>query len=156
MIVIRWHPTVISDTSDFVTPHGSRVFIHHEARFDGERTIIVDVGKSDIQEKINSYAPFCDINYMLHRLSIGDRSFINPRQPMYGDFSGMPTAPHDILNIARSAELRFSQLDAEEKKEFNNDYRVWLSRCMRDGVRPQSQLDSVVSDSSTGSTEVKE
>ena len=156
MIFIRWHPTRIQDTSEFVTPHGSRVFIHHEARFDGERTVIVETGKSDIQEKINSYAPFCDINYMLHRLSIGDRSFINSRQPMYGDFSGMPTAPHDILNIARSAELRFSQLTADEKKEYNNDYRVWLSRCMRDGLRPKSQSSENVDSSNPVPDEVKE
>ena len=35
---------------------------------------------------IDSFAPYTDLNYMLHRLSVGDTSVLSGRQAIYGDF----------------------------------------------------------------------
>lgn len=148
---MRFFPGIVRPVISFNTPPGSRVLIHHEARFDGERTIIVDTGTSDIQDAINSYAPFCDINYMLSRLKVGDRTVLNPASPMYGDFSGLPTNPHDIINVVRGAESSFNQLSAEERASCNNDFRVWLSRRLRPSSGPASPSDAVSSSPSSGS-----
>lgn len=143
---MRFIPATVRPVSYFVTAPGSRVIVHHEARFDGERTIIVDTGYSDLQDAINSYAPFCDITYMLNRLKVGDSSVLNASSPMFGDFSGLPTNPHDIFNIVRSAESTFNQLSQEERASCNNDFRVWLSRRIRPAAR-SSDSDSPVSTS---------
>lgn len=152
---MRFFPGCFSDTTKFVSPAGSRVLLHHEARFNGERTVIVESGRSDIQDAINSYAPFCDINYMLTRLKVGDSSVLNQVSPMYGDFSGLPSCPHDIFNIVKSAESSFNALSSQERQNFNNDFRVWLSRNLRPGSRPGSN-SSDLSSNSSGSDAVKE
>lgn len=152
---MRWHPVVIRDSCEFVCCPGSPVLIHREARFNGQSTVLVEVGRSDLREMMSSYAPFCDINYMLHRLSLGDHSVICRSQPLYGDFSSMPTNPHDILNIARAAESRFLHLSDEEKAACNNDYRVWLVRCMRAGPGSVEPSSVPVSSVDSAPSEVK-
>ena len=67
---------------------------------------------------------------MLHRLSVGDTSVLSGRQAIYGDFSGLPQNPVDMINVLNSAEQSFSQLPADEKAAFNNDYRVWLANLL--------------------------
>lgn len=109
------------------TPHGSRHKLVLEPRFNGKKVVLETVGTLDIQEKIESYAPFTDINYMLHRLKVGDFSVLADRQPLYGDFSNMPTNPIDVINLVHSAEASFNELDVDTKKRFNNDWRVWLA-----------------------------
>ncbi|AXQ66276.1 MAG: internal scaffolding protein [Microviridae sp.] len=90
---------------------------------------------------IDSYAPYTDLNYMLHRLSVGDTSVLSGRKAMYGDFSQLPQNPVDMINVLNSAEQSFSQLPSDEKVAFNNDYRVWLAH-MLDSVSNPVVLDS--------------
>lgn len=109
------------------TPIGKRIKTVLEPRFNGKKVVLESVGTLDIQEKIESFAPFADINYMLHRLKVGDRSVISANLPIYGDFSALPTNPVDVINLVHSAEATFSELDLDTKKSFNNDWRVWLA-----------------------------
>lgn len=113
--------------SDFKTPAGSPLHDVLEPRFDGVSTKLVSTGKENIQDKINAYAPFCDLTYMLNRLAIGDTSVINPRSPMYGNFAGMPNNINDALNYFSNAEKQFNKLDLETRKKFNNDWKIWIS-----------------------------
>lgn len=117
----------VPDPTTFRSPSGSRIKVKYEGRFDGSSFSLVKVGQVDTQEIINSYGPFTDINFMLHRLSVGDNSVLSSRSPMYGDFSGLPSNPIDAINLVHSAESRFLDLDVEERQKFNNDYRVWLA-----------------------------
>lgn len=110
-----------------VSPCGSRFHVKYEARFNGKSIGLVESGKIDIQESINAYAPYTDLNYMLSRLSVGDSSVLCSRRPMYGDFSAMPDNPIDAINLVHSAESAFLSIPIEERQNFNNDYRVWLA-----------------------------
>ena len=116
--------------SDFITNAGNRTHIRYEARFDGKGVKLEAVGSEDIQMSIDSFAPYTDLNYMLHRLSVGDTSVLSGRQAIYGDFSALPQNPVDMINVLNSAEQSFSQLPADEKAAFNNDYRVWLANLL--------------------------
>lgn len=89
-----------------------------------------ETGSFDLQEKIDSFAPYTDIAYMLNRLKVGDTSVLTSRNPLYGDFTGMPDNPTDAINLYHGAENAFAQLSAEEKLNYNNDFRVWLSSLM--------------------------
>lgn len=140
---MRFYPVCFDSVTSYVTPHGSRIHQHYEPRFDGERTILVVSGTSDIQDAINSFAPFCDMEYMLSRLKLGDTSVLSRKQPIFGDFSSLPSNPADVLNIVHSAESRFGQLSFEEKQNYNNDFRVWLSRMLSDDVRPNDSPSPV-------------
>ncbi len=137
----------VNSVSSFVSSPGSREKIVYESRFNGRSLVVEPTGKYDIQDDIESYASYCDLNYMLSRLRVGDSSVLAQRQPMYGDFSGLPDNPIDAINLVRNAESRFATLPADEKLLYNNDYRVWLSDLMS-GFSASSAVDrpGVVSD----------
>lgn len=107
---------------------GSEYHVLYEPRFDGSRLSLVEVGREEIQPKIEAFAPFTDLVYMLSRLKVNDFSVLNQSSPMYGDFSDLPDNPVDAINLVHSAERRFAELPVEEKQKYNNDYRVWLSQ----------------------------
>lgn len=127
---MRFFPGGFFPTTHFDSPSGDRIQKLYETRFDGSSLRLIESGSFDRQARIEAEAPFCDINYMLQRLSIGDHSVLNPDKPIYGDFSGLPSNPVDVINAMHTAESRFNQLSAEERKAFGNDYRVWLYSLM--------------------------
>lgn len=128
--MMRHRYSRVTVISDYVTDPGSRIHVIFEPHFDGRRMTLVESGREDIQDRINAYAPFCDLNYMLSRLKVGDMSVITTKQPLYGDFSGLPDNPVDAINVVRSAQDRFGALSKEEKARYNNDYLVWLTSAM--------------------------
>ena len=129
---------------------GSDYHVLREPRFDGSKLSLVDVGREEIQPKIEAYAPFTDLVYMLSRLKVNDFSVLNQSTPMYGDFSELPDNPVDAINLVHSAERRFAELPVEDKQKYNNDYRVWLAQLFTadaaaalvdDSKRPEPNLD---------------
>lgn len=111
----------------FITSSGDRQHVRYEPRFNGSSVVLREVGREDIQERIEAFAPYTDLNYMLSRLKVGDSSVLNTRQAMYGDFTGLPTNGIDAVNLVQTAESRFLELSAEDRQKFNNDFRVWLA-----------------------------
>lgn len=131
---MRFFPGGYFPTDHFSSPSGSRIQLTYEPCFDGVRTTLVVSGQFDRQDRIESFAPYCDINYMLSRLSVGDSSVLSVRKPVYGDFSGLPDNPIDAINLLRNAENRFSALSFEEKLAYGNDYLRWLYSCLSGSV----------------------
>lgn len=115
---------------------GSEYHVLREPRFDGTKLSLVEVGREEIQPKIEAYAPYTDLVYMLSRLKVNDFSVLNQSSPMYGDFSELPDNPIDAFNLVHSAERRFAELPVEEKQKYNNDYRVWLSQLFTADASP--------------------
>lgn len=139
----------VSDPHSFFSCAGERIHILYDSRFDGSRVVLEESGSFDLQERINSYAPYTDISFMLNRLKVGDNSVLSSRPALYGDFTGMPDNPADAINIYHGAERAFSQLPAEEKLVYNNDFRVWLASLMAGSAsveRPDADPDPVVDD----------
>ena len=126
----------------FVTCPGSRIHKRYESRFDGQTIKLVECGQEDIQQSIEAFAPFTDLNYMLSRLKVGDNSVLSSKQPIYGDLSGMPNNPIDAINTMRLAESRFLQLPLDTRKSFNNDYHLWLASVLSCSVGDSVHTDS--------------
>jgi hypothetical protein len=114
--------------------------VKYEGRFNGRHGTLTAVGSIDTQEIIEAFGPLTDINFMLHRLSMGDSSVLSSRSPMYGDFSGLPSNPIDAINLVENARSSFLSLSVEDRQKYNNDYRVWLS-CILSGS-PMQQHDN--------------
>lgn len=144
----------IPDFSRCVTPAGSRFKTVYQPNFNGLHTKLDATGVIDIQEQIESYAPFTDLNFMLHRLSLGDTSVLARRTPLFGDFSKLPDNPVDAINLVHSAEHQFTALPVEEKEKYNNDFRVWLSNIFDTAGNNVDAVRSVTEPS--GSLDVKE
>lgn len=131
----------VSDPNAFFTGPGSPIHVIREARFNGSTLVVVETGQENIQDMIEAYAPYTDINYMLHRLSLGDTSVLSQRQALYGDFSQMPQNPVDAINLVHRAEDSFSSMPNEEKSKYNNDWRVWLSSVLSGNVSRETGGD---------------
>ena len=143
----------VSDPHSFVSCPGERIHTLYDSRFDGSRVVLEESGSFDLQEQINSYAPYTDLAYMLNRLKVGDNSVFSSRPPLYGDFSGMPDNPADAINLYHGAERAFSQLSAEEKLTFNNDFRVWLAALMAGSTSSMPDVSDSLSDIGVNSTD---
>lgn len=141
----------VSDPHSFESCIGSRIQKIYNSKFDGSTVVLEETGSFDLQEKINSYAPYTDIAYMLNRLKVGDNSVLTSRTPLYGDFTGFPDNPTDAINLYHGAENAFAQLPSEEKLKYNNDFRVWLSSLMVD--RPAVKPDDINNDAVVESIE---
>lgn len=112
---------------------GTPVVRIFEPCFDGRTTVLRQIGTKNIQQEMDALARYCDIDYMLNQLSHGDTSCLSSSQPMYGDFSGMPDNPADVLNLVNGAAAAFGRLSASDRALFNNDWRVWFASSMQAG-----------------------
>ncbi len=139
---MRLYTYRIPDIGDLITSSGSRVETLYTPSFNGSEIVLRKSGTVDVQDRINSYAPYCDIRYMLNQLKVGDSSVLASRPPMYGDFSSMPSHPVDALNLISDVERRFDSLTDDVKASYNNDWRVYFTRLFA----PSSDRDVVVSD----------
>lgn len=117
----------IPNVSSIHTASGSPIHKILEPRFDGVNTCLVVTGEENIQDRMEAEAPSTDINYMLHRLSLGDTSVLTSKRPMYGDFTGLPSDPIEALNLVHQSEYAFAQLSVDDKAKYNNDWRRWFA-----------------------------
>lgn len=127
VLTMRNKQARIPNIASIHTYSGSPVHKILEPRFDGTVTRLVVTGEENIQDRMEAEAPMTDINYMLHRLSLGDQSVLCSRRPMYGDFTGLPSDPIEALNLVHQSEYAFSLLSAEDKRKYNNDWKQWFA-----------------------------
>lgn len=132
----------IPSIGDVVTSPGSRIETLYTPSFNGIEIVLSRSGSVDVQDRINSFAPYTDIRFMLNQLKVGDSSVLASRPPMYGDFSAMPSHPVDALNLISDVERRFDSLPDDVKASYNNDWRVYFTRLFA----PAVNRDAVVSD----------
>lgn len=139
---MRLYTYRVPSIGDVVTSPGSRTENLFVPCFNGSEIVLKKSGTVDVQDKINSYAPYCDIRYMLNQIKVGDSTVLSARAPMYGDFSAMPAHPVDALNLISDVERRFNSLSDDVKASCNNDWRVYFARMFA----PSGNDTTVVSD----------
>lgn len=87
---------------------------------------LVETGKIDLDEYINSFAAECDINVILTKYLNGDISVLNKSAGTYADVSNIPTDVHQMYNIINYSEAVYANLTNDQKAAFNNDYETFL------------------------------
>ncbi len=92
-----------------------------------DRLELMESGTVDLQERIQVQAPSTDLAFMIKRLKLGDNSVLTKKQPLYGDFTQLPSDGSELVNTLLHAEYAFNQLPVEERKKHGFDYRSWLS-----------------------------
>lgn len=125
---MRFFTNRIPDIGDVKTSPGSRTEILYTPTFNGSEIVLKKSGTFDVQERIDSFAPYCDIRYMINQLKVGDASVLSTRPPMYGDFSSLPAHPVDALNLINDVERTFDALPDDVKASCNNDWRQYFVR----------------------------
>lgn len=81
---------------------------------------LVESGKIDVYEQIQSYRESCDLQVILQRFQNGDVSALNQRLPYFADVSEMPTSLSGFLQLYKDAENEFANFPAELRAKFNN------------------------------------
>lgn len=137
------HPASRMNFSGPVTSFGSPIReVYSPGYADGVQTVVPS-GSYNQQELIDSYAPSCDLSYMLNRLKLGDTSVLTPKTPMYGDFTAVPTSPQEIIRVVTNAQNAFGCMSLADRAKYDNNYLTWLQAVLTGDF---AQTDSVVSD----------
>ena len=108
------------------TCSGDRYHIDYQPIIEDGCIQLIEAGRTDIQAVIDSYADSCDMNLILQRLSIGDTSVLNPKTPMFGDFTVCPSTLSGLLNLKIEAQRVFDNLDPVVRDQFV-DFNDWLA-----------------------------
>lgn len=107
---------------------GSTVRILYSPKFDEKGVMsLVESGKENLYEFIQSHKESCDIHVILERFARGDVSALERVQGTYGDFSNMPRTYADMLNLVHSAEDAFSNLPVDERAKYGHSFERWLT-----------------------------
>ena len=88
---------------------------------------LVEDGKEDIKEKINSYRDGTDMSYILKQLSLGNTEVVNANPGMYGDFTKIPNTMQGMYQMMLDAERTFLELPVDIRNNFNHDFKEWLA-----------------------------
>lgn len=75
---------------------------------------------------VQADAEAADINNIVRNFGLTGGLPYGNLQPVYDDFSNLPTDYHTALNIIRDADERFMEFPAEIRSKFDNDAGVFL------------------------------
>lgn len=122
---------------------GSREKILYTPEFDRHGHFeLVESGKENLYEYIQSFKESVDINIILKRFANGDTSALSKTQGMYGDFTMAPKTYAEMLDRITKAEAYFQSLPVETREKFDHNFgkfvaemgsEAWLDTV---GVRP--------------------
>ncbi len=87
---------------------------------------LVEAGKENLYDYIQSHKESVDINVILKRFAKGDVSALQRRQAMFGDFSDAPSNYAEALNSMIVAEQYFNSLPLETRAKFNHNFHTFL------------------------------
>lgn len=97
-----------------------------KVKANGELDLVED-GKEDIKEKINSFRDTTDMQYILRQMALGNTSVLLKSPGDYGDFTGMPKTMAEAMQLQIDAERAFYDLPLDIRNNFDNDVHRWLS-----------------------------
>lgn len=115
--------------NDVYTECGSPVKTLYSPIVNDDGTIdLVESGKENLQEYIDSFADECDINVIVQRFASGEVGVLNQREGTYGDFTKMPKTFAEMLQLQIDSKKYFDGLPVEIKQMFNNDCNQFFAQ----------------------------
>lgn len=106
---------------------GNSVKILYSPKFASDGTMeLVEAGKENLYDYIQSHKESVDINVILKRFAKGDVTALQRRQAMFGDFSDAPSNYAEALNSMIVAEQYFNSLPLETRAKFNHNFHTFL------------------------------
>lgn len=105
---------------------------------------LVESGKENTDDIIQSFEESTDINYLMTRIAQGDLTALNQRNGIFGDFTGMPKTYAEVLQLHIDANRLFDSLPVEVKQKFDNDENKFFAQAGTDDWK--EKLDSILPD----------
>lgn len=110
------------------TNAGSRVHILHKPVIDDNGHMeLVESGKENIYDYIQSFKDSCDISLIVKRFTNGEIDILSRRQGMFFDATQMPKNLAETLNYVRDAEEQFKSLPVEVRARFGHSFNEWIA-----------------------------
>lgn len=101
---------------------------------------------------VQSMAEDADINVMMDRYGITGKMPLNPRVPMYGDFTEVNDY-QSALNALMAANNSFMSLPAKVRARFNNDPQELLEFCANGANIDEAQRLGLLKEKVNGNVE---
>lgn len=112
----------------FLSNPGSPVKILYGPEFDEKgRMTLVEKGRENLYDFIQSFKESVDIHVLLKRFSNGETDVLSKIQGFYGDFSEFPRTYADLLNTVNEGEAFFNGLPVEVRSKFGHSFPVFMS-----------------------------
>lgn len=108
---------------------GTPVKILYSPKFDDDGVLhLIESGKANLYQEIQSHADSVDIHVLLERYAQGDPGVLARVQGAYGDFTQMPKTFADALNTMIAAEQYFMGLPKDVRAKFNNSFQQFIAQ----------------------------
>ena len=108
--------------NDIFSNPGDPIHIIFSPVFDEKGNIeLVESGKENTDDIIQSFAEECDLNVILSKYLNGDNTVLSNGIGSYGDFTNMPKTYAEVLQLQIDAKKLFNELPVDFKQKFDND-----------------------------------
>lgn len=88
---------------------------------------LVETGKTNLYEKIQSSVKQCEVYSILERFDNGDISVLHKGQGQYGDFTKLPTTLAERQQQLINCENMFYKLPLDVRREFGGSFTRFLA-----------------------------
>lgn len=141
-MVVQFRKTCYEPVQRITAEPGSRERITFKMQLDvNGRRKLVENGKVDVYEQIQSHKDSVDINYLLTRYANGDTAALSKVQGLYGDFTTIPTSVVELKNRVMDAERLFYQLPLETREKFEHNPSMFYSMIGSDAFNEIFSVD---------------
>lgn len=112
----------------FISNGGQRERILYQPKFDENGVMdLVESGKEDLYDFIQSHAESVDIHVILARFQNGDIDALSRVQGAYGDFTNLPTSYAELLNRVNEGQSFFNSLPVDIRAKFNHNFAEFMA-----------------------------
>uniref|UniRef100_A0AAU8B673 Internal scaffolding protein n=1 Tax=Dulem virus 206 TaxID=3145683 RepID=A0AAU8B673_9VIRU len=106
---------------------GSEWETEYKERYDENgHPYLVETGKVNVYEKIQSYRDECEIQSILSRYAAGDQTVMN-RPGYYIDTTVLPQSYSEYFNMVQEQREKFNKLPLEIRKQFDMSFERWAA-----------------------------
>lgn len=109
-----------------ITPAGSPFRPVYKLKFSGKTGAeeLVQTGKENFQEFIQSFAESCDLSVIISRVNAGEVDLLSSRIGSYGDFTKVPQTKAEMLQSVIDSKQIWDSLTDKQRGEFKdfNDF----------------------------------
>lgn len=124
---------------------GDPVHIIFSPEFDRQgRMTLVETGRENIYDFIQSHRDSVDIHVLLNKFQNGDAAALSRTQGVYGDFTSFPKTYAEMLNVVIAGEQHFNSLPVEERAKYDHSYERFIASL--DALLQSKSADSVKND----------
>lgn len=106
--------------------NGDRVLYNSIVQDDGS-VELVESGRENLYESIQSHKDSCDIHVLLARFHAGDPEALSRVQGVYGDFTEMPKSYAELLNAVIAGNNMFMSLPVEVREKFDHSPEKFMA-----------------------------